>query len=198
MEGGKPTIITNAEGGRTTPSVVAYTRNGERLVGAIARRQVTLSESKLKNSRAEELLLPRPTINVVYRHLVLAHSARVLLSDDSWQAVVNPENTFSSVKRFIGRRMDEVSEEAKARASSSPICLSDPPPFQRRCCCIDCVVRPVSSKSSAELLKKPPVTTASSAHISLPCGRERRLPPPPPLLSFVTHSSFHSEFRSMC
>lgn len=40
MEGGKPTIVPNAEGGRTTPSVVAYTRHGERLVGAIARRQV--------------------------------------------------------------------------------------------------------------------------------------------------------------
>ena len=62
MEGGKPTIVTNAEGQRTTPSVVAYTKNGDRLVGQIAKRQ----------------------------------------------AVVNPENTFFSVKRFIGRRMSEV------------------------------------------------------------------------------------------
>ena len=67
MEGGKPTIITNAEGQRTTPSVVAYTKNGDRLVGQIAKRQ----------------------------------------------AVVNPENTFFSVKRFIGRKMFEVDEESK-------------------------------------------------------------------------------------
>ncbi|KAI3437886.1 hypothetical protein D9Q98_000331 [Chlorella vulgaris] len=67
MEGGKPTIITNAEGGRTTPSVVAFTKAGDRLVGQIAKRQ----------------------------------------------AVVNPENTFFSVKRFIGRKMSEVQEESK-------------------------------------------------------------------------------------
>ncbi|XP_065621804.1 stromal 70 kDa heat shock-related protein, chloroplastic-like [Quercus suber] len=67
MEGGKPTIVTNAEGQRTTPSVVAYTKNGDKLVGQIAERQ----------------------------------------------AVVNPENTFFSVKRFIGRKMSEVDEEAK-------------------------------------------------------------------------------------
>ncbi|KAK2664567.1 hypothetical protein Ddye_003141 [Dipteronia dyeriana] len=67
MEGGKPTIITNAEGQRTTPSVVAYTKNGDRLVGQIAKRQ----------------------------------------------SVVNPENTFFSVKRFIGRKMSEVDEESK-------------------------------------------------------------------------------------
>ncbi|MFQ6645411.1 hypothetical protein Gotur_019431, partial [Gossypium turneri] len=67
MEGGKPTIVTNAEGQRTTPSVVAYTKTGDRLVGQIAKRQ----------------------------------------------AVVNPENTFFSVKRFIGRKMSEVDEESK-------------------------------------------------------------------------------------
>jgi L1 cell adhesion molecule like protein len=67
MEGGKPTIVTNAEGQRTTPSVVAYTKNGDRLVGQIAKRQ----------------------------------------------AVVNPTNTFFSVKRFIGRKMAEVGDEAK-------------------------------------------------------------------------------------
>lgn len=67
MEGGKPTIVTNAEGGRTTPSVVAFTKSGDRLVGQIAKRQ----------------------------------------------AVVNPENTFFSVKRFVGRRMSEVTEECK-------------------------------------------------------------------------------------
>ncbi|KAL2536968.1 Heat shock 70 kDa protein 7 [Forsythia ovata] len=67
MEGGKPTIVTNAEGQRTTPSVVAYAKNGDRLVGQIAKRQ----------------------------------------------AVVNPENTFFSVKRFIGRKMSEVDDESK-------------------------------------------------------------------------------------
>jgi len=67
MEGGKPTVIANAEGFRTTPSVVAYTKNPDKLVGQIAKRQ----------------------------------------------AVMNPENTFYSVKRFIGRRVDEVNEESK-------------------------------------------------------------------------------------
>lgn len=65
MEGGKPTVIANAEGGRTTPSVVAFAKNGDQLVGQIAKRQ----------------------------------------------AVMNPENTFYSVKRFIGRRVDEVTHE---------------------------------------------------------------------------------------
>merc|ERR1712159_568539 len=67
MEGGKPTIVTNAEGQRTTPSVIAYTKTGDQLVGQIAKRQ----------------------------------------------GVVNPDNTFFSVKRFIGRKMTEVSEELK-------------------------------------------------------------------------------------
>lgn len=65
MEGGKPTVIANAEGFRTTPSVVAYTKNSDRLVGQIAKRQ----------------------------------------------AVMNPENTFYSVKRFIGRKHSEVTHE---------------------------------------------------------------------------------------
>ncbi|MGQ9871931.1 molecular chaperone DnaK [Leptodesmis sp.] len=67
IEGGQPVVIANAEGGRTTPSVVAYTKNGDRLVGQIAKRQ----------------------------------------------AVMNPENTFYSVKRFIGRKYDEVNQESK-------------------------------------------------------------------------------------
>ncbi len=65
MEGGKPTVIANAEGLRTTPSVVGFAKNGDRLVGQIAKRQ----------------------------------------------AVMNPENTFYSVKRFIGRRFEEVSND---------------------------------------------------------------------------------------
>jgi molecular chaperone DnaK len=67
MEGGKPTVISNVEGGRTTPSVVAFTKTGERLVGQMARRQ----------------------------------------------AVLNAKNTVYSIKRFMGRRFDEVAEEMK-------------------------------------------------------------------------------------
>jgi len=67
LEGGEPTVIANAEGGRTTPSVVAFTKDGHRLVGAPARRQ----------------------------------------------QVTNPQNTVFSIKRFMGRKFDEVSEEMK-------------------------------------------------------------------------------------
>ena len=67
MEGGEPVVITNPEGGRLTPSVVAFTKSGERLVGQVAKRQ----------------------------------------------AVTNPENTVFSIKRFMGRKYDEVSEEMK-------------------------------------------------------------------------------------
>ncbi len=67
MEGGQPVVIPNQEGGRTTPSVVAFTKNGERLVGTVAKRQ----------------------------------------------AVTNAENTVYSIKRFMGRRYDEVSQEMK-------------------------------------------------------------------------------------
>jgi molecular chaperone DnaK len=67
MEGGQPTVIANQEGARTTPSVVAFTKGGERLVGQVAKRQ----------------------------------------------AITNPENTIFSIKRFMGRRSDEVSEEMK-------------------------------------------------------------------------------------
>ena len=67
MEGGEPVVITNPEGSRITPSVVGFTKSGERLVGQVAKRQ----------------------------------------------AVTNPENTIFSIKRFMGRRFDEVSEEMK-------------------------------------------------------------------------------------
>jgi molecular chaperone DnaK len=66
MEGGEPTVIVNQEGSRVTPSVVAFTKDGERLVGQVAKRQ----------------------------------------------AVTNPENTIFSIKRFMGRKYDEVTSEA--------------------------------------------------------------------------------------
>ena len=67
MEGGDPVVIPNSEGGRTTPSVVAFTKDGERLVGQVAKRQ----------------------------------------------AVTNPKNTVFSIKRFMGRRLNEITEEIK-------------------------------------------------------------------------------------
>jgi molecular chaperone DnaK len=67
MEGGESVVITNPEGGRLTPSIVAFTKSGERLVGQVAKRQ----------------------------------------------AVTNPENTVFSIKRFMGRKFDEVNEEMK-------------------------------------------------------------------------------------
>src|SRR5258708_13188522 len=67
IEGGEPKVIPNEEGSRTTPSVVAFTKTGERLVGQVAKRQ----------------------------------------------AITNPENTIYSIKRFMGRRFEEISAEMK-------------------------------------------------------------------------------------
>src|SRR3977135_546448 len=84
MEGGEPVVIPNEEGGRLTPSVVAFTKTGERLVGQVAKRQ----------------------------------------------AVTNPENTVFSIKRFMGRKFDEVNEEMKmvpyqvVRASNGDVRIS--------------------------------------------------------------------------
>src|SRR5260221_1558504 len=74
MEGGQPAVIVNQEGARTTPSVVAITKDGERLVGQIAKRQ----------------------------------------------GGTNPENTISSIKRFMGRKIDEGSNSASNQASRVP------------------------------------------------------------------------------
>ena len=78
MEGGDPVVIPNAEGGRTTPSVVAFTKDGERLVGQVAKRQ----------------------------------------------AVTNPQNTVFSIKRFMGRRINEVTSRrpsaSRTRSSTGP------------------------------------------------------------------------------
>jgi hypothetical protein len=118
LEGGTPTVIPNAEGSRTTPSVAAFTDQGERLVGQLARRQ----------------------------------------------AILNPKGTITSAKRFIGRRYDEVSSEAKAvsfdvvpgrqhsrRSTSSrrgrhrpPCCRSAPSPY--------CGLRHRGSRSADERL----------------------------------------------
>jgi molecular chaperone DnaK len=84
MEGGEPTVITNPEGNRLTPSILAFTKAGERLVGQVAKRQ----------------------------------------------AVTNPENTIFSIKRFMGRKFDEVNEEMKmvpfrvVRASNGDVRIS--------------------------------------------------------------------------
>ena len=67
LEGGEPKVIANEEGARTTPSIVAFSKSGERLVGQVAKRQ----------------------------------------------AITNPENTIFSIKRFMGRRFDEVTDEMK-------------------------------------------------------------------------------------
>src|SRR5437868_7041410 len=67
MEGGDPVVIPNAEGNRTTPSVVAFSKSGERLVGQVAKRQ----------------------------------------------AITNPKNTVFSIKRFMGRKFEEVTDEMK-------------------------------------------------------------------------------------
>ncbi|HEY0284539.1 MAG TPA: Hsp70 family protein [Vicinamibacterales bacterium] len=92
MEGGESTVITNPEGNRLTPSIVAFTKAGERLVGQVAKRQ----------------------------------------------AVTNPENTIFSIKRFMGRKFDEVNEEMKmvpfrvVRASNGAW-LSTTTTFPRTC-----------------------------------------------------------------
>src|SRR3954462_9670297 len=81
LEGGEPTVIPNAEGGRTTPSVVAFTKDGQRLVGAPARPPQGTN----------------PPATIVFRKRCLQ--------------VTNPQATIFSIKRFMGRKWDEVSEE---------------------------------------------------------------------------------------
>ena len=83
MEGGEPVVIENSEGARTTPSIVAFTKGGERLVGQAAKRQ----------------------------------------------AVTNSQNTVFSIKRFMGRKFEEVQDEAKA----GPV--QDCQSFERRRAC---------------------------------------------------------------
>nr|YP_009296358.1 heat shock protein 70 chaperone [Thorea hispida]AOM65293.1 heat shock protein 70 chaperone [Thorea hispida]ARX95855.1 heat shock protein 70 chaperone [Thorea hispida]UNJ79140.1 heat shock protein 70 chaperone [Thorea hispida] len=103
MEGGKPTVIPNSEGFRTTPSVVAYTKNGDKLVGQIAKRQ----------------------------------------------AVINSENTFYSIKRFIGRKRDEVTQEIQ---QSSYILNNDKNSVTIKCPALNKEFAP--EEISAQVLRK--------------------------------------------
>ena len=104
IEGGKPTVIANKEGARTTASVVAYTKAGDQLVGQIARRQ----------------------------------------------AVINPENTFYSVKRFLGRKLDEVAEEL--RQVSYPLHADSNGNIKIHCSALDKDFAP--EEISAQVLRK--------------------------------------------
>jgi len=103
MEGGKPTVIPNSEGFRTTASVVAYTKTGDKLVGQIAKRQ----------------------------------------------AVINPENTFYSVKRFIGRKKEEVNQEL---AQSSYTVNTNNDSIKVKCPALDKEFAP--EEISAQVLRK--------------------------------------------
>ena len=103
MEGGKPTVIPNSEGFRTTASVVAYTKTGDKLVGQIAKRQ----------------------------------------------AVINPENTFYSVKRFIGRKKEEVNQEL---AQSSYTVNTDNESIKIKCPALNKEFAP--EEISAQVLRK--------------------------------------------
>jgi molecular chaperone DnaK len=91
MEGGKPVVIANAEGMRTTPSVVAFSKDGERLVGQMARRQT----------------------------------------------VLNPQNTFYGVKRFLGRKYGELTADSKRvpytirRSEAGDVSASNAPGWKR-------------------------------------------------------------------
>ncbi len=104
MEGGKPNVIPNAEGFRTTASVVAYTKNGDKLVGQIAKRQ----------------------------------------------AVINPENTFYSVKRFIGCKKEEVDNELQQ--SSYAVISDDNKNIKIQCPALDKAFAP--EEISAQVLRK--------------------------------------------
>ena len=103
MEGGKPTVIPSSEGFRTTASVVAYTKTGDKLVGQIAKRQ----------------------------------------------AVINPDNTFYSVKRFIGRKKDEVDQELE---QSSYIVSSNNESIKIQCPALEKEFAP--EEISAQVLRK--------------------------------------------
>ena len=124
MEGGEPVVITNPEGSRLTPSVVAFTKTGERLVGQVAKRQ----------------------------------------------AVTNPENTVFSIKRFMGRRFDEVSEEMKMVPYTVTAAGNDV-----RVKALDKRVR-----AAADLRDDPAEAEAGRRGVSRAAGDARRSSPCPP------------------
>jgi len=133
MEGGKPTIVTNAEGQRTTPSVVAFTKTGEQLVGQV-RVATTLSPYCADRSiprccscspRRVRARVGRRTADESGRRARAENPSADVCSPMGLQiakrqAVVNPENTFFSVKRFIGSKMAELNKDA----SSVPYAVS--------------------------------------------------------------------------
>ena len=121
MEAGNPEVIVNAEGSRLTPSVVGFTKSGERLVGQLARRQ----------------------------------------------AVLNPENTVSSIKRFMGRRYDEV--EAERGRAPYKVKSGDKPATAVK-------TQITGAVSGVDLTTNPPTIRVGELEIPLGDVREVRAP----------------------
>ena len=94
MEGGRPTVIPNAEGGRTTPSVVAFTKDGERLVGSAAKRQAITN--------------PERTIQSIKRKM--GTSEKVTIGDKTYSRVA-PDDVKKIIKEYVEPLLPKVSDE---------------------------------------------------------------------------------------